>query len=209
MKLWSNGFQDGQRIPEEFAFGKYHPENHVELSNNCNPYLAWSDLPDNTSSLVLICHDSDAPSQPDDVNQEGKTVAASLPRMDFYHWVLVDLKPDIQSIDACQFSNGVTPGGKRELNAPLGTRQGINSYREWFATDPQMAGEYFGYDGACPPWNDEIVHHYHFTLYAVSLERIPLEGSFTASDVLQAIEGHILDKACLTGIYSINPEAKL
>lgn len=46
-----------------------------------------------------------------------------------------------------------------------------------------------------------------FTLYAVNLERIQVEGSFTASGILQAIEGHILDKGSLTGIYSINPEA--
>lgn len=207
MRLWSDSFPSNSPIPEEFAFCKYHPENHVEFSSNRNPHLAWSDLPDGTGSLVLICHDSDVPSQPHDVNQEGRTVPASLPRLDFYHWVLVDLKPEINSIEAGQFSNSVTPGGKQDLRASLDTRQGINNYREWFATDAQMSGDYFGYDGPCPPWNDEIVHHYYFTLYAIDLEYCPVEGKFTAPEVLQAIEGHILNKTSLMGKYAINPNA--
>jgi phosphatidylethanolamine-binding protein (PEBP) family uncharacterized protein len=39
----------------------------------------------------VICHDPDVPSKGDDVNQEGRGVPASLPRVDFFHWVLVDL----------------------------------------------------------------------------------------------------------------------
>jgi phosphatidylethanolamine-binding protein (PEBP) family uncharacterized protein len=42
-----------------------------------------------------------------------------------------------------------------------------------------MAGEYYGYDGPCPPWNDERVHTYVFTLYALDIPRLPLEGRFT------------------------------
>lgn len=208
MKLWSNSFQDGCKIPEEFAFGKHHPETHIQLSDNRNPHLAWSDLPEGTSSLVLIICDPDVPSKPDDVNQEGKTVQASLPRTDFYHWVLVDLAPNISSIEAGQFSDLVTPGGKQDSMGALNTRQGINNYREWFAEDTEMSGDYYGYDGACPPFNDEIVHHYHFTLYAIDLERCPVKGKFTAPDVLEAIQGHILERVTLTGTYSINPEAR-
>ena len=53
------------------------------MSDNKNPHLQWSDLPAGTRSLVLICHDYDVPSKGDDVNQEGKTVSANLPRVDF------------------------------------------------------------------------------------------------------------------------------
>ena len=60
---------------------------------------------------------------------------------------------------AGEFSDGVTAGGKAGPDGPRGARQGINNYREWFAGDPAMAGDYFGYDGPCPPWNDSIVHH--------------------------------------------------
>ena len=34
-----------------------------------------------------------------------------------------------------------------------------------------MAGNYFGYDGPFPPFNDSLVHHYVFTLYALAIER--------------------------------------
>jgi hypothetical protein len=65
----------------------------------------------------------------------------------------------------------VTPGGKSGPLVPFtiknGTehqlRQGVNDYTGWFANDPDMAGEYYGYDGPCPPWNDERVHTYVFT----------------------------------------------
>jgi phosphatidylethanolamine-binding protein (PEBP) family uncharacterized protein len=43
------------------------------------------------SSFAIICHDPDVPSQGDDVNQEDRTVPASLPRVDFFHWLLFDL----------------------------------------------------------------------------------------------------------------------
>ncbi|HCK82424.1 MAG TPA: hypothetical protein DIC59_13310, partial [Candidatus Competibacteraceae bacterium] len=82
-----------------------------------------------------------------------KRQPADLPRTDFYHWILVDLSPTPAQIQAGEFSKGVTPGGKPGPSGPRGTRQGINNYREWFAGDSAMAGDYFGYDGPCPPWN--------------------------------------------------------
>jgi len=68
-----------------------------------------------------------------------------------------------------------------------------------------MAGNYFGYDGPCPPWNDSIVHHYHFTLYALDFARCPVGGEFSSGAVLEALEGHVLDEADLIGTYSLNP----
>ncbi len=208
MKIWSNSFKDGERIPTQCAFGKANPQTHMELSDNKNPHLAWSDLPAGTKSLVVICHDSDVPSRADDVNQEGKTVPASLPRIDFYHWVLVDLPPSPAAIAAGEFSSGITARGKAGPAAPRGTRQGVNNYTQWFVGDAEMGGDYFGYDGPCPPWNDAIVHHYHFTLYATDLARCPVEDKFTGPDVLQAIDGHILAKASITGTYTLNPRVK-
>jgi Raf kinase inhibitor-like YbhB/YbcL family protein len=208
MKISSDSFKDGQRIPESCAFGKPNPETHLELSDNKNPQLAWSDLPAGTKSLVLICHDADVPSKPDNVNQEGVTVPADLPRVDFYHWVLVDLAPNSSPIAEGEFSNSITPKGKPGPGGPRGTRQGINNYTQWFADDESMSGNYFGYDGPCPPWNDEIIHHYHFTLYATDLDKCPVQGEFTGPDVLSAIEGHVLGKASLVGTYAIYPKAK-
>ncbi|RMG11208.1 MAG: YbhB/YbcL family Raf kinase inhibitor-like protein [Deltaproteobacteria bacterium] len=207
MRIWSESFEDGEAIPARFAFGVYDPEAHVRLSENENPHLAWADLPEGTRSLVLLVHDSDVPSKPDDVNQEGRTVPADLPRVDFYHWVLVDLPPEPSRIEAGAFSKGVTARGKDAGASPRG-RHGLNDYTGWFAGDAEMEGQYFGYDGPCPPWNDSLVHHYHFTLHALDLERLPVEGAFTGPDVKAAMEGHVLATASLTGTYHINPEAR-
>lgn len=206
MKLISQNVVDGARIDGEFAFCIPADEGHVELAPNRNPHLAWFDVPDGTRSFALICHDPDVPSSGEDVNQEGRSVPASLPRVNFFHWVLVDIPADTREIVAGSFSNGVTPGGKPGPDAALGTRQGVNNYTEWFAADESMRGDYHGYDGPCPPWNDELLHRYIFTLYALDVERCPVEGRFGGPEVQKAIAGHVLAQASVTGTYTLNPD---
>jgi Raf kinase inhibitor-like YbhB/YbcL family protein len=209
VELWSHSFNDGAYIPGEFAFAVVHPETRVTLSADHNPHLGWGEPPAGTKSLVLICHDPDVPSRGDDVNQEGKTVPADLPRVDFFHWVLVDLPPHAASIEAGTFSDRVTSRGKpgpEIYGSPIaGARHGLNDYTGWFAGDAAMGGDYFGYDGPCPPWNDEVVHRYFFTVYALDIARLPVEGKFTGQQVLAAMEGHILAQASIVGLYTLNP----
>jgi len=205
LKLTSESFVDGGVIPVEFAFGRIDPKQHVALSDNRNPHLAWDGVPPGTRSFAIICHDYDVPSKPDDVNQEGREVPADLPRVDFYHWVLVDLPADCRSVAAGSHSDGVTPKGKPGPAAPGGARHGINDYTSWFASDPDMAGDYYGYDGPCPPWNDSIVHHYVFTVYALDIEQLPVQGRFTGPDALKAINEHTLGQASITGTFTLNP----
>jgi Raf kinase inhibitor-like YbhB/YbcL family protein len=209
MKLASSSFDDGAPIPPQYAFCAPDPKTHATLSKNLNPHLAWSDVPMGTKSFVIICHDGDVPSQGDDVNQEGRTVPKSLPRIDFFHWVLVDLPASVASIDVGEFSSAVTPRGKPGPQAAHGARQGLNDYTGWFASDKDMGGDYHGYDGPCPPWNDEIVHRYVFTLFALDIEKLPVSGNFTGKDVREAVRGHVLAQAALTGRYALNPAVKL
>jgi Raf kinase inhibitor-like YbhB/YbcL family protein len=209
MKLTSNSFADGAKIPAEFAFCAPDPATHATLSQNRNPHLAWGDVPAGTKSFALICHDPDVPSKGDDVNKEGRTVPASLPRVDFFHWVMVDLPATMSSIAAGEFASSVTAKGKPGPAASRGARHGINDYTGWFAGDKDMGGNYFGYDGPCPPWNDAIVHHYVFTLYALDVARCQVEGTFTGADVRKAIAGHALATARITGVYSLNPSVKI
>lgn len=206
MKLTSLSFVDQGVIPEEFAFGKIDPVQHVELSENINPQFSWDDVPTGTQSFALICHDPDVPSKGDDVNQEGRTVPADLPRVDFFHWVLVDLPPHQREISEGEWATGVVPRGKGGPLAPNDTRQGINSYTDWFAHDNDMRGEYFGYDGPCPPWNDSIVHHYVFTLYALDVAKLPIEGKFGGPEAFLAMQDHVLAQASITGTYTLNPD---
>ena len=205
MILTSSSFADGQKIPDDYAFCTPDPAHHVCLGSNKNPQLAWTDAPSATRSFVIICHDPDVPSQGDDVNQEGRTVPAALPRVDFFHWVLVDLPATINSVKEGEFSSAVTPRGKTGPQAAHNSRQGINNYTDWFAGDNDMRGDYYGYDGPCPPWNDEIVHHYVFTVYALDVDKLPLDGRFGGPEVRAAIQGHILAEASLSGTYTLNP----
>lgn len=205
MKLNSKSFQEGGPIPREFAFAAIDPIAHVSLSNNRNPHLAWDDVPKGTKSFVLICHDPDVPSRPDDVNREGREVSASLPRIDFFHWVLMDIPSAVREISAGEHSNSVTLRGKAGPAAAGGFRHGINDYTTWFASNPEMRGEYYGYDGPAPPWNDSLIHHYVFTLYALDVPYLEVQGEPNGVNVLKALAGRVLAKATLTGTYSLNP----
>ena len=205
MKLTSHSFEDGQPIPGEFAFAIPAAQQHVALSDNRNPQLEWRDVPTATQSFVLVCHDPDVPSRGDDVNQEGREVPASLPRVDFFHWVLLDIPASTRGIAAGSHSDGVTAHGKPGPASPQGWRHGINDYTHWFAGDAQMRGTYYGYDGPAPPWNDALLHHYVFTLFALDVRTLTFPGDLTGGEVRKALAGHVLAEATLTGTYTLNP----
>jgi Raf kinase inhibitor-like YbhB/YbcL family protein len=203
MRLSSDSLSEGDPIPERFAFAKPHPESRVTFAGNVNPHLSWSDFPEETRSFAIICHDYDVPSRGDDVNQPDREVPEDLPRVDFFHWVLVDVPVDKTSIEEGEFSDGVVAGGKSG-ESHVG-RQGINDFTGWFAGDPDMAGHYYGYDGCAPPWNDSLIHHYVFTVYALDVDTLDVSGAFTGQDARAAMEGHVIDEASIEGTYTQNP----
>jgi Raf kinase inhibitor-like YbhB/YbcL family protein len=205
MRLVTPCFTDGGVIPARYAFARPAEEGHVTLSDNVNPAFTWSEVPDGTKSFVLICHDYDVPSSGEDVNREGREVSSDLPRVEFIHWVVVDLPGDLRQIEEGEFCTGVDAGGKPGGSGPHGCRQGLNDFTGWFSGDPSMGGQYHGYDGPAPPWNDSIIHHYVFTLYALDIETVPVGGSFTADQVRQAMSGHVLAQTSVTGTYTQNP----
>ena len=211
MKLKSTSFTDGMTLPSELAFAVIDENNvrtHITSGQNSNPHLLWSDVPAGTRSFVVICHDPDVPSLGDDVNKEGREVPAELPRVDFYHWLLLDVSPTMREINAGSHSTGVTAHGKSGPAAPGGLRHGVNDYTHWFASDETMNGVYYGYDGPCPPWNDVLVHRYVFTVYALDIESLNVKGSLEGANVLAAMEGHVLAQASLTGSYTLNPRLR-
>ena len=206
MKIWSNSFKDGDWIPTRCAFGKSDGAGKTTLSSNRNPHLTWSHLPEETRSIALVMYDIDVPSKPDDVHQAGKVVSADLPRVEFDHWVAVGLSPD-SIIEEGALSYEVTPRGKTPAHGPSAIQQGINNYTDWFASDPDMKGEYYGYDGPCPPYNDELVHRYRFTVYALDTDAVEMGRRFTRVDLMKAIEGHVLAEASIEGKYKIYDNA--
>ena len=208
MQLNSRSFADGAPIPSEFAFAAIHPSTHIALSANRNPHLSWTDVPEGTKSFVLTCHDPDVPSSGEDVNQEHREVPPSLPRVEFFHWVLIDIPQAVRELEAGSHSDGVIPRGKPGPGAPHGLRHGLNDYTRWFANDPGMRGEYYGYDGPCPPWNDSLIHHYVFTLHAIDLTRLDMDDVLDGPSTRAALAGHVLGKAVLTATYSLNPRVQ-
>ena len=79
----------------------------------------------------------------------------------------------------------------------------MNSYTQWFAGNEDMAGEYHGYDGPFPPWNDEKTHAYVFTVYALDVDRLPVEAPFDGDAALAAMNKHVLDSGSFVAYYSL------
>lgn len=211
MKLHSDSFPHRGVIPAEFAFAQIDEKTRVKLSHNKSPHLSWSEIPEGTQSFALIMTDATAPTDGADVNQVDREVPAELPRAEFVHWVLINIPAEMSEITAGQFSREVTPKGK---SGPViagikdtSMRHGINDYTHWFANDHDMSGDYYGYDGPCPPWNDSLVHQYTFTLYALDTVEIPLpsDGKLTAAVVMRDIKEHILASASWSGVYTLTP----
>ncbi len=92
------------------------------------------------------------------------------------HWILFNLSADI-----IELRENVPP--ERELER--GAKQGMNDFRK------------IGYGGPCPPGG---THRYYFKLYALDTE-INLEAGATKSELLKAMEDHILAEGQLMGRY--------
>ena len=205
MRLRSDDLEPMQPIPAEFAFAKPGAgDEPVALSQNRNPHLAWSDVPPGTRSFAILLVDTDAPTSADDVNKPGRHVPASLARTEFFHWVMVDVPPECRELGTGSCADGVVAHGRKEPLGPPGSKQGLNDYTGWFEGDADMKGDYYGYDGPCPPWNDDLLHHYHFHVYALDVPALGVSGRFTAKDARAAMEGHVLAEAELVGTYTLN-----
>jgi hypothetical protein len=99
------------------------------------------------------------------------------PGRTFVHWVIYDLPAETR----------ILPEGLPGLGQLTdGPRQGRNDFGE------------IGYGGPCPPGNS--AHHYHFTLYALDA-KLNLPVGATRAQVEAAIQGHILARGELIGLY--------
>ena len=93
------------------------------------------------------------------------------------HWVLFNLPHDCRELPEWVME-------REELEN--GARQGMND----FGT--------VGYRGPCPPGG---THRYYFKVYALDT-RINLPSLIKRQELLDAMEGHILDEGQLMGVYS-------
>jgi Raf kinase inhibitor-like YbhB/YbcL family protein len=95
------------------------------------------------------------------------------PQRTWVHWVLYNINPAVAGLEQ----------GARHL--PTGAAQGIN---DWKRGD---------YGGPCPPIGR---HRYFFKLYALDTRLDGLSNP-TKQQLLDAMEGHVLEKAELMGTY--------
>ena len=93
------------------------------------------------------------------------------------HWVIYDI-----SAERNDFSEGIE---KKEI-LDDGTKQGRND-----------SGN-IGYDGPCPPPGKP--HRYFFTLFCLDAI-LNLEPGLSKKELLDAMKGHIIQKAELIGLY--------
>lgn len=97
------------------------------------------------------------------------------PRMTWVHWVLYNIPATIGSL----------PEKVKEKDLPKGTLHGLN---DWKKT---------GYGGPCPPIGR---HRYFHKLYALDVVLPDLKQP-TKAKLEKAMEGHVLLKAELIGVY--------
>ena len=82
------------------------------------------------------------------------------------------------------------------------TADGLPEHQKADASGVQQALNDFdrkGYGGPCPPGNG--AHHYHFTLYALKVEHLPVPTTARCRDVARAAKAHVLAQADLVGLY--------
>ncbi|MBX3726090.1 MAG: YbhB/YbcL family Raf kinase inhibitor-like protein [Xanthomonadales bacterium] len=204
MRIHSENFRHGHRLPAAFAAG-VRDDQGVGFGANRNPHLAWTDVPAGTASFALMCVDPDAPTVPEMVGRDDVEIPAQQPRTAFTHWLVADLPATLREIAEGSCSDGVVKGGKREPSGPAGSRQGLNDYTGWFAGDPALAGDWFGYDGPFPPPNDLRLHRYEFRLLALDVARLDLPARYTRADLEAAVAGHVLAEASTYATYSLHP----
>lgn len=99
------------------------------------------------------------------------------PRGVWVHWVLYDLPPTTHMLPEGLPSDPVLPGGGVQGKTDFGT---------------------LGYGGPAPPKGKP--HRYYFKLYSLDCE-LGLPAGATKADVLTAMDGHVLDKGELMGVY--------
>ena len=97
------------------------------------------------------------------------------PRMTWVHWVMYNIPATVSSL-----AEGVI-----DKDLPKGTLQGLN---DWKKT---------GYGGACPPIGKHRYFHKLYALYIV----LPDLKQPTKAKLEKTMEGHVLSKAELVGLY--------
>jgi len=198
MKLFSQSFKKNSYLHD-----KYTLNSNISISN-LNPHLGWEDIPKDTKSFALLMSDPDVPSDKNMILDSSQSIPSSAPRSTMYHWVLYNIPISICEIKEAENSENFLIGGKKDIYHKYGV-SGINDYTKWFSDDDIMRGNYYGYDGPCPPPHDEKIHSYIFTLYALNTEEIIFTEEAVTGDILKCkISPFIIEEVSISAQYSNN-----
>ena len=92
----------------------------------------------------------------------------------WYHWLVVNIPTNVKSIAQ----------GEKISNA-------LETITDFKTT---------GYGGAYPPIGHGI-HHYHFTIYALDVEKLDVSQNDNPVEVEKKVKAHSLAKSTITGLY--------
>jgi Raf kinase inhibitor-like YbhB/YbcL family protein len=205
LKVKVDQVKNGEMLANKYAFCAPAAQGHTTAGGDINPSISWSKGPRGTKSYAVVLTDPQSPAEHREMmNKEGVTMTADVKRHDFYHWVLVDIPADVTSIKEGVDSNARVVHGKPATPSAVGVK-GLNDYTKVTASNDAMKGQYYGYDGPCPPWNDDVMHDYHFTVYALSVKSLDLPKDFDGGAALDAMKDKILAQGELVSPYTQNP----
>lgn len=179
---------DGQPIPAKYALCRLSKEGKSLSGQNIRPEIFWNHAPQNTKSYAVIVHDTDVPQDFTNAGKEGVVIESDAPRRDaFYHWALTDIPVEVNDIRSGRESTVI--GFGKPASNDLGA----------YMPNPK------NYGGPCPPSNDERIHHYHFTVYALDVPSLELSDDATAREAADAAKEHMIAKGEVVGTYTLNP----
>jgi Raf kinase inhibitor-like YbhB/YbcL family protein len=98
----------------------------------------------------------------------------------WWHWVMYNIPAD---------ATGLVAGAGNGRNAPRGSQEGRTDFGSK------------GYGGPCPPAGDKP-HHYHFTVFALKVDKIDVPGDATAAYVGFNLNANKLATARVTGLFA-------
>jgi Raf kinase inhibitor-like YbhB/YbcL family protein len=195
------GLDASGRFADDAAFCPPNPDGAKDIS----PAVSWSAGPAGTRSYALTMTDPDVPRDMSLINKPDVPIEDGAPRITIHHWVLADIPATVTALEKGAESDGLKPHGKPIGDTDHG-RRGANVFTGFLASNPDMAGTYGGYDGPCPPINDERPHHYTVRVYALDTPSLGLTGAFDGPALEKAVEGHVLAEGEAVATYALNPK---
>jgi Raf kinase inhibitor-like YbhB/YbcL family protein len=100
----------------------------------------------------------------------------------WWHWVIFNIAPNVNSL----------PANSGDVNSKLAPAGSVQSRTDFGGT---------GYGGPCPPVGDKP-HRYIFTLFALDVDKLPLDETAPAAMVGFYLNQHTIQKAQMTVFFA-------